>query len=98
MGEEKDKDTTALSAAVSEADRKFTPLLLKTAIPLMGVTSSLFLEVSFCVLRLNPVNWIVAPRSESTSEPVSPAARPVQDELFSFWCIYKAQSWNIQAV
>ena len=80
----------AVSTAVTEADTKFTPLLLSNATPLMGVTSSLYLEVNFCVLRLKPVNWIVAPSIESIKDPISPPARPVQGEIQSFWILTRS--------
>ena len=44
----------------------------------MGVTSLSIFDVTFCVFLLYPVNWTVAPRNESMSDPKNPAKRPAR--------------------
>ena len=60
------------------AASRLTRLLVKKEWPLMCTTSGPSLLVTFCVTLLKPVNWTVAPRTESIKEPSSPAAAPAQ--------------------
>lgn len=73
-------ENDAARMAVMEAEMKLTPLLLRIGIPLIGVTSSLLLDVSFCVFLLKPVNCIVAPSMESISDPINPAIKPANPQ------------------
>ncbi len=59
----------------------FTPLFDKSGTPLMPMMSLEYLLVSLPVFRFTPVNWIVAPRIESMTDPTRPAPKPVNAHL-----------------
>ena len=62
--------------AVSDADTRFTILLLRRGIPEMWNMSLRYVCTILSLWRLYPVYCRVAPRTESMMDPASPASRP----------------------
>ena len=72
----KTRTAQEVSAATIDAEVRLTRLFVSKGWPLMCTTSGPGLLVTFCVCLLKPVNWTVAPRTESSNDPSNPAAAP----------------------